>query len=297
MSLIKAVRCNRPQCQNIDDMIRVGDRVKFLSDTGSGIVVSIKGEVATVEMEDGFDVPAPLTDLVAVAKEDELEAIAKIGVSDPKPGASRRRAPEEKREVKKTAAYSRYGKISLVDDYGDEEEIVDVTQLRQQYLKNMAALNEAANSVDDDEPEEAVSQESDDSETVPEAASPKLRRVEPEQLPDVLGIKVERPVVSKPAAEKKPSEEVVDLHASEVLSSTEGMSAGEILDAQMSRFDIAMSLAVKSGGHGRIVFIHGVGSGKLKYELQRRLRRDYPKLSWQDASFAEYGYGAIMVFY
>lgn len=291
------MRCNRPQCQNIDDMIRIGDRVKFLSDTGSGIVVSIKGEVATVEMEDGFDVPAPLTDLVAVAKEDELEAIAKIGVSDPKPGASRRRAPEEKREAKKTAAYSRYGKISLVDDYGDEEEIVDVTQLRRQYLKNVAALNEAANSVDGDEPEESVSQESDDSETVSEAGSPKLRTVEPERLPDVLGIKVERPVVSKPAAEKKPSEEVVDLHASEVLSSTEGMSAGEILDAQMSRFDIAMSLAVKSGGHGRIVFIHGVGSGKLKYELQRRLRRDYPKLSWQDASFAEYGYGAIMVFY
>ena len=280
-------------------MIRIGDRVKFLSDTGSGVVVSIKGAVATVEMEDGFDVPAPLTDLVAVAEEDELEAIAKIGVGDHKPCASRRRAPEEKKDVKRAAAYSRYGKISLVNDYGDDEDMVDVAQLRQQYLKNVAALNEAAVASDN--------MSDDDAEEVEEPVAPvdaeessdtgRLRVVEMERLSEVLGVDVPKQVAVKPATVKKPSEEVVDLHAEELLSSTEGMSAGEILEAQMSRFDIVMSLAVKSGGHGRVVFIHGVGSGKLKYELQRRLRRDYPKLSWQDASFAEYGYGAIMVFY
>ena len=280
-------------------MIRIGDRVKFLSDTGSGVVVSIKGAVATVEMEDGFDVPAPLTDLVAVAEEDELEAIAKIGVGDHKPCASRRLAPEEKKDVKRAAAYSRYGKISLVNDYGDDEDMVDVAQLRQQYLKNVAALNEAAVASDN--------MSDDDAEEVEEPVAPvdaeessdtgRLRVVEMERLSEVLGVDVPKQVAVKPATVKKPSEEVVDLHAEELLSSTEGMSAGEILEAQMSRFDIVMSLAVKSGGHGRVVFIHGVGSGKLKYELQRRLRRDYPKLSWQDASFAEYGYGAIMVFY
>jgi len=276
-------------------MIRIGDRVKFLSDTGSGIVVSIKDTIAMVEMEDGFDVPAPLTDLVAVAKEEELAAIARIGVGDRKPGTSRRRAPEEKKEVKKAAAYSRYGKISLVDDYGDDEEIVDVAQLRQQYLKNVAALNEAAVAFDNesvgDEPDEDAAVDAE----VPGAE--KLRVVDMDNLPEVLGVKVAKPAENKPVVRKESSEEVVDLHAAELLPSTEGMSAGEILEAQMSRFDIVMSLAVKSGKHGRVVFIHGVGSGKLKYELQRRLRRDYPKLSWQDASFAEYGYGAIMVFY
>ncbi len=279
-------------------MIKIGDRVKFLSDTGSGIVVSIKDTIAMVEMEDGFDVPAPLTDLVAVAEEEELAAIAKIGIGDRKPGASRRRAPEEKKEVKKAAAYSRYGKISLVDDYGDDEEIVDVNQLRQQYLKNVAAINEAAVAADNeslgDVPVEDVAETEADAEAF---GVEKLRVVDMESLPDVLGVKVARPAGSKPVERKEPSEEVVDLHAEELLPSTEGMSAGEILEVQMSRFDIVMSLAVKSGKHGRVVFIHGVGSGKLKYELRRRLRRDYPKLSWQDASFAEYGYGAIMVFY
>ena len=280
-------------------MIRVGDRVKFLSDTGSGVVVSIKDAIAMVEMEEGFEIPAPLTDLVAVAEEEELAAIAKIGVGDPKPGASPRRASkEEKKEVGKTAAYSRYGKISLVEEYEDDQEIVDVAQLRERYLKNVAAMNSAAIALesagggDDVEPAEDSERMSG---TAPVAE--KLRVVDIDTLPEALGVEVVRPDGDRPAAVKKNSEEVVDLHADELLPSTDGMSAGEILEAQMSRFDIALSLAVKSGLHGRIVFIHGVGSGKLKYELLRRLRRDYPKLSWQDASFAEYGYGAIMVFY
>jgi hypothetical protein len=47
--------------------------------------------------------------------------------------------------------------------------------------------------------------------------------------------------------------------------------------------------------HRKIVFIHGVGNGKLKLEIRRSLDRDYPQLKYQDASFQEYGYGATMV--
>lgn len=187
-------------------MIRIGDRVKFLSDTGSGVVVSIKGAVATVEMEDGFDVPAPLTDLVAVAEEDELEAIAKIGVGDHKPGASRRRAPEEKKDVKRAAAYSRYGKISLVNDYGDDEDMVDVAQLRQQYLKNVAALNEAAVASDNMSHDDAEEVEEPVAHVDAEESSDagRLRVVEMERLSEVLGVDVPKQVAVKPATVKKP---------------------------------------------------------------------------------------------
>ncbi len=62
---------------------------------------------------------------------------------------------------------------------------------------------------------------------------------------------------------------------------------------------MALEGALKAGGKStpkRIVFIHGVGKGKLRYEIEKELRRNYPKLRYQDASFAEYGYGAIMIF-
>lgn len=288
-------------------MIKIGDRVKFLSDTGSGVVTQIKGAIATVSMEDGFDVPAPLTELVAVAREEEQEAISKIGVGDPRPGVVRRRNDgEPKKSVKRAPSYARYGKISLTSDYDDDEEIIDVTELRQRYLKNFAAINaeaaanaEAGDKADDGKDD--VLEPARDASCRDVAAKP--RTVALEELPGVLGMETEE---KKSAAAPKTSsvkrvracdEEVIDLHAGEVLPSVEGLMPGEILAAQMSRFEIALSLAVESKRHGRIIFIHGVGAGKLKYEIERRLRRDYPKLAWQDASFAEYGYGAIMVFY
>lgn len=88
----------------------------------------------------------------------------------------------------------------------------------------------------------------------------------------------------------------VDLHAHEVLDSVEHLSPGEILCAQLSRFEVALETALRSKTTRRVVFIHGVGNGKLKYEITKILDTKYPKLRRQDASFKEYGYGATMVY-
>ena len=66
------------------------------------------------------------------------------------------------------------------------------------------------------------------------------------------------------------------------------------MDIQISRFTIALDGAIR-GKTKKIVFIHGVGNGKLKYEIRKTLDSKYPKLRYQDASFKEYGYGATMV--
>ena len=72
------------------------------------------------------------------------------------------------------------------------------------------------------------------------------------------------------------------------------MSSGVIIKAQLSRFNIALDGAIRNNMK-KIVFIHGVGNGKLKYEIQKCLKNEYPDLRYQDASFKEYGYGATMV--
>ena len=74
----------------------------------------------------------------------------------------------------------------------------------------------------------------------------------------------------------------------------EGLSNGVILEFQLSRFRTALETAILHKT-GRIVFIHGVGNGKLKHEMRRILEREYSSLQYQDASFKEYGYGATMV--
>jgi hypothetical protein len=50
--------------------MKIGDRVRFLSETGGGKVAGFKGNIVLVEDEDGFQIPTPLNDVVVVDDED-----------------------------------------------------------------------------------------------------------------------------------------------------------------------------------------------------------------------------------
>ena len=67
--------------------------------------------------------------------------------------------------------------------------------------------------------------------------------------------------------------EEVDLHIQELVEHDENLSAGEILDIQMSRFTTALEGAIR-GKTKKIVFIHGVGNGRLKHKLRKTLETD-----------------------
>ncbi len=86
----------------------------------------------------------------------------------------------------------------------------------------------------------------------------------------------------------------IDLHIEELVEDHGSLSGREALDIQMARFTTTLEGALR-GKTKRIVFIHGVGNGKLKYEIRRTLDKKYSRLRYQDASFREYGYGATMV--
>lgn len=86
----------------------------------------------------------------------------------------------------------------------------------------------------------------------------------------------------------------IDLHIHELLDSWENLSNGEIVQIQMDKFYSVMDANLQNKGL-RIVFIHGVGNGTLKTELRKQLDRKYKGISYQDASFREYGYGATMI--
>ena len=108
----------------------------------------------------------------------------------------------------------------------------------------------------------------------------------------------------KPKPERKKQEpkkdknitgvEEVDLHIENILPDYNDLSSGEILEAQMDRFTTVLNGAIMHK-QKKVVFIHGKGAGKLKYELKKKLETDYPRLKFQDASFKEYGYGATLV--
>lgn len=86
----------------------------------------------------------------------------------------------------------------------------------------------------------------------------------------------------------------IDLHAEELLETTAGMSAGDILEYQLTKFREAMDGNKKNLGQ-KLVFIHGKGDGILKNAIIKELKTKYKTAYYQDASFREYGYGATMV--
>lgn len=100
----------------------------------------------------------------------------------------------------------------------------------------------------------------------------------------------------KHPAPTKNQPQIEDLHIEKIMGSHENLEPSEVIKIQLARFTFVMDTALKTKQKGKIVFIHGVGKGKLKYELKKILDTKYPKNRYQDASFAEYGYGAIMVF-
>lgn len=394
-------------------MIKAGSRVKFVSDTGVGIVRSVRGNLAYVEVEDGFEIPALISDIVEVEIEEENAAIVKIGPSDPKPVASHPADTGDGSTRKRRATVrglNNYGRVSLADDYEDDEPI-DLSKFRRSFTASVAETEVDPTPA---EPERAPWESTDysvkllfvpaadtdktaetadleawlvndssyalffniarweqrggfvrtiESGTLAADSKQKIKLYRRAELAEIstlrIGLLPYKPTAFVPRAVEafdvelhplkfvrasafvendyfearaveftlasssseeavaaadvpkvpktpaapvphKPSskeEEVVDLHAEEILDSTEGMTSGEILKAQLARFTVVLDGLAKNPGHlKRIVFIHGVGKGKLRYEIEKELRRSYPKLRYQDASFAEYGYGAIMVF-
>jgi hypothetical protein len=100
----------------------------------------------------------------------------------------------------------------------------------------------------------------------------------------------------KPKPVQQQEIEEIDLHIEALIENKENLGSGEILKLQIDRFTIALDLGIASRTK-RMVFIHGIGNGKLKYEIRRLLDTQYAdKVRYQDASFKEYGYGATMVY-
>lgn len=95
-------------------------------------------------------------------------------------------------------------------------------------------------------------------------------------------------------AQKSSDPLIIDLHISELLDSTSGMSNADMLNYQIDKFRQIMDENLRYSGR-RIVFIHGKGEGILRQALLKELNYRYKGCAVQDASFREYGYGATQV--
>jgi len=85
-----------------------------------------------------------------------------------------------------------------------------------------------------------------------------------------------------------------DLHIEKLVPNFRGMSNYDILTLQSETAKRHIEFAIRNR-IPKIVFIHGVGEGVLKSELDFLLGR-YESITFQDANYQKYGLGATEVF-
>lgn len=95
---------------------------------------------------------------------------------------------------------------------------------------------------------------------------------------------------------KKDKNEVVfevDLHINELVDNTRNLDNYDMLTLQLNTAKRKLEYAI-SQRFSKVVFIHGVGEGVLRKELQYLLKK-YP-VDFYDASYQKYGLGATEVY-
>lgn len=102
--------------------------------------------------------------------------------------------------------------------------------------------------------------------------------------------KIKIPIKKK--KEQPPME--VDLHIHQLVKNHKGLSNFDMLNIQMDtakrQFDFAVSKRIS-----KVVFIHGVGAGVLKAELQYFFQK-YDNIQISDGDYKKYGVGAMEIY-
>lgn len=86
----------------------------------------------------------------------------------------------------------------------------------------------------------------------------------------------------------------VDLHIHQLTASSKGMSNYDMLTLQLDTARRQLEFAINKRIQ-RVIFIHGVGEGVLKTELEYLFGR-YDNIKFYDANYQKYGVGATEVY-
>ena len=87
---------------------------------------------------------------------------------------------------------------------------------------------------------------------------------------------------------------VVDLHIHQLVNSQQGLDNYDMLTIQLDTAKRQLDFAIQKRIQ-RIVFIHGIGEGVLKIELEFLFKR-YENVKYYEADFQKYGRGATEVY-
>ena len=98
--------------------MKIGDKVRFISEVGGGVVSGFQGKnIVVVQDEDGFDIPMAINDVVVIGEEDYNKAHLPYG------------KPETKKPDNRSVKAIMGDQSNIVDNQDNEEDEVDFSKV------------------------------------------------------------------------------------------------------------------------------------------------------------------------
>ena len=309
--------------------IAIGDKVRVLSSTEEGVVVSIRRDIVEVEIEDGFTIPILDKDLVVVSSS-EREYFGNDSSADQEVVAQDTFATTATGEVyiglvkKQNSAGYQLSIINHTTDSilyytyrkkGGRWFLIDAGQLENLTYQTLHTIVS-----DLDEISISYVKLVDTVDKVPKLVESSFS-VKPQWfLKELLTIPLLRTIghffsVDKPPApidteqlknamfgeghgELKstysPVGNVLDLHLEELTDTPEKFAKNEMLPFQIEMFESYLDKAI-SAGNDDLTVVHGVGNGTLKHNIQKKLSGHPHVAYFKDAQKEKFGYGALYI--
>lgn len=244
---------------------QIGDKVKFLNSIGGGVVTKITNDFIFVRDDTGFDMPMPASELIRMA---DMSGVGKVFNQDvpgqlPSVEEAKRMAEAESKAAAKEAELNRKLKEKFTGSPDDD----NLDKLRDE---NKRLRSQVANLQD----------------------QVRSLRTRLEQLQNTNARKLNDNILLQYMV--RPGEAVVDLHIEALSEHPEKLTDIEKHELQKRYFRTCLNHAILNKVK-KVVFIHGVGRGVLKTEIQRELDQ-YDNVQYVDAPASLYGSGATEVF-
>lgn len=245
---------------------QIGDKVKFLNSIGGGVVTKITADLIFVRDDTGFDMPMPANELIRMA---DMSGVGKVFNQDvpghlPSAEEAKRIAEAESKAAAQMAEQNR----KLKEKFSGSADDDNAEKLREE---NKKLRNQVANLQD---------QVKNLQRRLAQLQSRNARELNDNILMQYM---------------VRPGEAEVDLHIEALHENPDQLADSEKLDIQLRFFRTCLNHAMLNGVK-RVVFIHGVGRGVLKTEIQHELDQ-YGNIQYIDAPMSVYGAGATDVYF
>jgi hypothetical protein len=312
--------------------MNIGDRVRLMHSRDEGIVVAVKGDIIEIEIEDGFTIPATRKEVVLVSKEESVR-FQPNPTTTTSPREERRTAifADTGIFVAIIPTTQTTFELYLINNT-DFTIALNLFQDQQNRFKGLftsvfkpktAEYVKNLLSADGDLPELLIQgiYFSDYLIKLKDPITKKVRvkpfiisgkqtkgpiigkngyiiQIDGEQIP-VNKEKLKESMednsssTNQPMVFKSPGKEI-DLHIENLTHIDHKYSNSEMLKIQLNAFELALDQAI-AAGQDEIKFIHGIGNGVLRAEIQKRLSKMKNIKFFEDAQKERFGYGATLV--